>query len=328
MKESLDGLISVIVPVYKVEQFLDMCIQSLISQTYRNLEIILIDDGSPDQCGQLCDQWADKDGRIKVIHKQNGGLSDARNAGIKQSCGTYLAFVDSDDWVAHDMFEILAEQLERNPTCDLAACGIQKVFSDDDAISQHGAHNFHLLTGEAALELLIKDQLSQVVWNKLYRRSLVENISFEVGKYHEDEFWSYQVISRARYILQTDYIGYFYRQRSGSIMSEAYSIRRLDAIEAKCRRQLFLEANYPHLAASGKINLLFSCLYHGQQALRSMEKKARVPVLRYLQGIMQRYPLTKDEQAGLSLKYKLWLNSANYQFTLICRIRNLARIGL
>lgn len=328
MKELSEGLISVVVPVYKVEPFLDKCVGSLIHQTYPDLEIILVDDGSPDQCGKFCDQWAEKDKRIKVIHKKNGGLSDARNAGMKQSHGAFLAFVDSDDWIASDLYEILVEQLKRNPTCDLAVSGYKKVFSDEKDLTQNRPYDFQQISGEAALGLLIKDQLSQVVWNKLYRRELIGNIYFDVGKYHEDEFWSYQVISRARNILLTDYPGYFYRQRPGSIMDEAYSVRRLDSIEAKCRRQIYLEANYPQFVTAGKINLLFSCLYQGQLALRSMKKEARIPVLRYLQNTTLTHPLTKEEQAKLSLIHRLWLIGARHAFILVCRIRNIAQIGL
>lgn len=131
----MNPLISVIVPVYKTELFLNKCISSILNQTYSNVEVIVVDDGSPDQCGQFCDQWAEKDSRIQVIHQENGGLSAARNTGMQHSCGAYLAFVDSDDWVAPDMFEILVNQLEANLDCDVAACGFQKVYSDGEVLS-------------------------------------------------------------------------------------------------------------------------------------------------------------------------------------------------
>ena len=115
-------VISVIVPVYKVEQYLPQCIESIINQTYRNLEIILIDDGSPDNCGKICEEYAQKDKRIKVFHKKNGGLSDARNYGIARASGEYLAFVDSDDWIEPDMYEVLVNWIEDHQT-DIVSCG-------------------------------------------------------------------------------------------------------------------------------------------------------------------------------------------------------------
>lgn len=321
-------MISVIIPVYRVEQFLDKCINSVICQTYDNLEIILVDDGSPDQSGVICDEWAKKESRIKVIHKENGGLSDARNAGVKIAIGEYIAFVDGDDWIAPDMFEILKAQLQGNACCDIAVCGVKKVYTEDEVTEAEDEKKVTLLSGQVALEQLINGQISQVVWNKLYRKSIIENIYFEVGKYHEDEFWSYQVIGKARKVSLTEHIGYYYRQRQGSIMDEAYSVRRLDVIEAKCRRQVYLEKNYPKLISCGKMNLLFACLYHGQLALCSMSRSERISIHKYLQKTMRKNHLSKSEKREIPLKYKTWLVSANYTFTFVCWIRNLLRIGL
>ena len=122
-------LISVIVPVFKVDPYLDRCVESIVNQTYRNLEIILVDDGSPDSCGAMCDAWAEKDRRIKVIHKKNGGLSDARNAGLDIATGTLIGFVDSDDFIRSDMYLLLMERLMEDGS-DIAACGVEMVFED------------------------------------------------------------------------------------------------------------------------------------------------------------------------------------------------------
>ena len=119
-------LISVIVPVYRTEAYLDRCIESIVDQTYTNLEIILVDDGSPDRCPQMCDEWARRDTRIRVIHKKNGGLSDARNAGMAAATGEYIGFVDSDDWIKPDMFRLLYEKMEQMQS-DIAACGVEMV---------------------------------------------------------------------------------------------------------------------------------------------------------------------------------------------------------
>ena len=122
MKEKND-VISVIVPIYKVEEFLDECIQSIVDQTYQNLQIILVDDGSPDRCGEMCEDWARKDKRIEVIHKKNGGLSDARNVGLAEATGEFIAFVDSDDWIEPQMYEVMMAALIAEEA-ELVACGI------------------------------------------------------------------------------------------------------------------------------------------------------------------------------------------------------------
>ena len=122
-------LISVVIPVYKVEKFLNECVQSVLSQTYENLQVILVDDGSPDRCGEMCDKWADKDHRIQVIHKKNGGLSDARNAGLAVAAGAYIAFVDSDDWIAPQMYEVMLKTIKEQ-NADIVACGIVNTYGD------------------------------------------------------------------------------------------------------------------------------------------------------------------------------------------------------
>ena len=122
-------LISIIVPVYRVEPYLDRCVQSIVDQTYQNLEIILVDDGSPDNCPAMCDAWAAKDSRVKVIHKENGGLSDARNAGLAAAAGEYIGFVDSDDWISPDMYRLLYENMAEHGS-DVSACGVEMVWED------------------------------------------------------------------------------------------------------------------------------------------------------------------------------------------------------
>ena len=126
-------LISVIVPIYKVEEYLDRCVESLINQTYKNLEIILVDDGSPDNCPQMCEAWAQKDSRIKVVHKENGGLSDARNAGFEVATGDIISFIDSDDWIEPEMFETMLSQMEKDDS-DIVSCGVNWVEENGSVI--------------------------------------------------------------------------------------------------------------------------------------------------------------------------------------------------
>ena len=271
----MSKLLTIVVPVYKVEAYLDRCVQSIADQTYRNLEIILVDDGSPDNCGSMCDAWAQKDERIKVIHKENGGLSDARNAGMAVASGEYIGFIDSDDYIAPEMFQLLYDQLCTDGS-DIAACGVEMVFEDGTPSRPLTPSGCTVLNRKEAMEAILRESwLKQPVWYKLYRADLIRNIPFPVGKYHEDVFWSWQAVARAEKVSVFDTPCYFYVQRSGSIMGEGYSLRRLDAIEAKCQRLEFLKREYPELAAAGQIDLLFTCMYHGQLALKALPKKER-----------------------------------------------------
>lgn len=317
-------LISVIVPVYKVESYLDRCVASIVNQTYSNLEIILVDDGSPDNCGVMCDAWAAKDPRIKVIHKENGGLSDARNAGMAIATGKYIAFVDSDDYLAPEMSRQLFEHMVADKS-DIATCGVEMVFEDGSPsrmLTKSGC--CALNTAEAMASVIAEDWLKQPVWCKLYKTELIRDILFPVGKYHEDVFWTYRAVAVAQKVSILDTPCYFYTQRSGSIMGSGYSLKRLDAIEAKQHRLEFIKENFPVLKEKAQVDLLFSCLYQGQQALLHLEEPERRQVVEMLKDIAKELP---PVTLGLPLTHKCWLMLAKCNFTLCCKIRNLLGIG-
>lgn len=318
--------ISVIVPVCNVEPYLDRCVQSVADQTYMNLEIILVDDGSPDNCPAMCDAWAEKDSRVRVIHKENGGLSDARNAGMAAASGEYIAFVDSDDWVEPDFLRVLYDVVRGTP-CDVAGCAHRVVRSGDEPPQSAEEYGAKAYSREEAMGALIADRVRQVVWNKLYPRALIADIPFEKGKYHEDEFWSWQVFARLEKYAQTGYVGYNYFQREESIMGEGYSLKRLDAVEAKLRRQRFLEAEMPELARRGRINLLFTCLYHGQLAQKYLQGDERKQALSALQEAVKRYPLTREDKETMRFTHRVWARLAETGFVSVCRLRNILRIG-
>lgn len=319
-------MISVIVPVYKVEDYLDRCIQSIVSQSYTDLEIILVDDGSPDRCPAMCDAWAERDKRIKVIHKKNGGLSDARNAGLGIATGQYISFVDSDDWVANDFLEVLYT-VASNTHSDICECGIIKT---DRVISfEREGDEEPICYGTAeALELLIQDTVfHQYVWNKLYRCTCIKGISFVTGKINEDEFWTYQVFGRANRIAKIEKKLYYYLQRKGSIMNETYSLKRLDALEAKIGRQAYIDKNFPQLSGISRENLLGTCLYSGQMALRYMTGQERNEAIK----ISEKYFRAAGKGIGKlpsTKKQKLWYYLAFIRFVSTCRLRNQLNIGL
>ena len=320
-------LISVIVPVYNVEAYLDKCISSIVNQTYRNLEIILVDDGSPDNCPAMCDAWKEKDSRIVVLHKENGGLSDARNAGMGAAHGEFISFIDGDDWIEPRFFEILQHELEAQ-NADVAAVQYRLCWEGDACELQSAYEHVTVYDRQTAMRLLIQNQIKQVVWNKLYRSAQIRDIPFEKGKFHEDEFWTYQVIGRIERFAAIDYIGYDYFQRAGSIMGAGYSPKRLDAVEGKTRRQAYLTEHMPELAPEGARDLLFTCLYHGQQvckALRGAEKKQAMQVLKTTsKGCTLLNRTVKTE----SKSHKLWLFGARHCFAMTCRIRNAFGVGV
>lgn len=236
-------LISVIIPVYRVEPTLDRCVRSVTEQTYRNLEIILIDDGSPDDCPGLCDAWARQDDRIKVIHQQNQGLSAARNTGLSHMHGEYVAFVDSDDYVEPGFVELLFAALKRNKA-DLAVSAILRERADGAVLKHHygaparstvdvwDAHRCMTMRGKQGTSLI-------VAWNKLYVSRLWHSVRFPVGKLHEDEFVFHRIIAQcARVVLLPEEL-YHYVDTPKSIMNTGFSIRNLDRLEAKVDRVRF-----------------------------------------------------------------------------------------
>ena len=318
-------LISVIVPVYKVEPYLDKCISSIVNQTYKNLEIILANDGSPDNCPAMCDAWAEKDSRIRVIHKTNGGLSDARNTGMAVATGELMTFVDSDDWIAPDMYEHLYQRLTEDDS-DIAACGVQMVWENKTPSHMLTRDGNCVLNQEEAMRATIEESwLKQPVWYKLYKTALVRDILFPKGKYHEDVFWSYQAVGRAQRVSVSDHIGYYYLQRGGSIMGEGYSLKRLDAVEAKVQRCAYIQERFPALSPLAVKDLWFTCIYQGQLALRALDKTEAEKILAYFENIMETHPFQME---GCSAKERLWLNMAKSSLMAACRVRNALKIGL
>lgn len=225
----MNSLVSVIVPVYKVEKYLEKCVASIISQTYKNLEIILVDDGSPDNCPNMCDEFAKKDKRIKVIHKENGGLSDARNAGLDIMTGDFVCFVDSDDWVESTYVEtMLVEQQKIN--ADVVACGINLVDEESGEVGIY--YKLDKTTTFESSEIIEKYYngngiISGVAWNKLYKKQIFENLRYPKGIVFEDVAIILNVLFQCNKIVILEDTLYNYLDRSGSIMKSAWNHQKL-----------------------------------------------------------------------------------------------------
>lgn len=237
-------LISIIVPVYNVEDYLCKCIESLINQTLKDIEIILVNDGSTDTSPQICDRYAKKDKRIKVIHKENGGLSDARNTGISVANGKFIAFLDSDDWVNLEMYEKLYSYACVNDA-DIVQCDFMKVYNEENFSCNNIDTKTELHTGIQALNHLHGNRHGKtvVVWNKIYKKELFRDIRFPKGRIHEDEFIMYKILHKSNKIIDTNLPMVYYRQRNGSIMNSEFNIKRLDILDAWKERIDFFEDN-------------------------------------------------------------------------------------
>jgi len=246
-------LISIIVPIYKVEKYLPKCIDSILAQTYTNIEVLLVDDGSPDRCGQIADEYAAKDKRIRVIHKENGGLSSARNAGIDAAKGAYIGFVDSDDYVHPQMYAKLYAAIKAS-SADMAVCNYMWL-NEDGTIAERELQTSKISTGildrGGAFEALF-DRCNVVyvtAVNKLYKSSLLNAGSFPEGRIHEDEFTIHHFFAQCSKVACISDVLYYYIQREGSITS-GYHLNNLDAYDAMLDRYLFFRKNgYPELAA-------------------------------------------------------------------------------
>ncbi len=234
-----DEMISVIIPVYNVEKYLDKCIRSVVEQTYKNLEIILVDDGSSDQCGAICDKWAERDERIRVIHKANGGVSDARNAGLDLASGTYIGFVDSDDYIHPEMYQRLYEKIKKCDA-DLALCGFDWVDEQDNTIIRSEKTPYEgLVEKKDAIRNILFNTLYVVVWNKLFKRELFLNRRFMYGKYGEDIFIMPELYNSCKRIVILSDKYYCYVQSPNSICRREKTVWHLDAVEAYYEMLLF-----------------------------------------------------------------------------------------
>lgn len=232
-------VISIVVPVYKVESYLDTCVQSICAQTFTDFELILVDDGSPDNCPAMCDAWAEKDARIRVIHEENQGLSAARNVGIELAKGRYLAFVDSDDYIEPDMMAQLLQAIEKNDA-QMAVCNL--VYEDEAGNRMQQQPTVSVRNAVVDIQTYWKGYFSPatvyyvVAWNKLYKRELFLKKRYPVGKRNEDEFILYGLVSGCDRIACLEYVGYHYVQRAGSIMQTGAPQEHLEYWEVRVMR--------------------------------------------------------------------------------------------
>lgn len=301
-------LISVIVPVYRVEDYLDHCIGSIVGQTYPNLEILLVDDGSPDRSGELCDRWAERDSRIRVIHQQNAGAGAARNTALDAARGEIIAFVDSDDYLHPNMYAHLYSLMADG--ADVVECEIGITETDDLTMDDGAGADILICETEEALRLHIQDEaFRQTPPNKLYRRDCVGHIRFPEGNLIDDEFFTYKVLGNAKKLAHSSARMYAYRQQSGSAMHKPYSLRRLQGLDAKLQRLSYFAQRFPELVPEAKEDLLMTSLGAMQGCLRSLKGEELETARRKLRETLEQITPLEIPQ-GTSARRRLLLKAA------------------
>lgn len=287
-------MISVIVPVYKVEKFLPFCVQSILAQTCSDWELILVDDGSPDRCGEICEQFARQDGRIRALHKENGGLADARNAGTAVAQGEYITYIDSDDWVAPQLLERLLEQAKITGA-DVVVCDMAKTDSEEMTFenTNAGPKSF---TGPQAMEaMLYQTGFDTSACGKLFRAELCQKNLFPKGRLYEDLFTIYKMLFAAQTVVYLPQVLYAYRKNPDSIMYRKFDRRNLDELDAADAIEAFVQENCPQFLP----------------AARARKFSSYSQVLRWMKDAESDDAAIKDEQ------YRIWAFLKGYRVRML-----------
>lgn len=304
--DNTNPLISLVLPVYNVEKYLDRCMESVVNQTYKNLEIILVDDGATDQSGKICDEWAKKDKRITVIHKENGGLSDARNVGTDHASGEYISYIDSDDTVEADYVEYLYYLVKKFHT-PMSLCTHNIVWGEGKKIKPLGNGEEKVLTDKEALEsMLYHGQVDTSAWAKLYHKSLLKDIRYPKGKLFEDIGTTYQIFIKAGKIGCGFRPRYNYYIRQNSIVTGAFSIRKMDLLEMTDRMAVDVNITYPELKPATmrrRVYARFSTLNQtlGAENVVTIQKDLISFILRHKEMLEADKKLPKRDKVALKL---------------------------
>lgn len=275
------AIISVIVPVYKVEKFIHRCIDSILNQTFTDFELILVDDGSPDKCGAICDEYAERDNRIHVIHKENGGLSDARNAGIdwafEKSNSEWMTFIDSDDWVHPEYLNYLYKAVTEN---DVGLSVTRYIMVND---YQNYIEKEYICLLHSTQEIFVKERVNMIIaWGKLFRKNDFYNIRFPVGKLHEDEFTTYKLLFMYDKIAFVDVPLYYYYVNPDSIINSRWNLSRLVSLDAFEQQMVFFKEKELWNAYDSSANALFTSCSRIVKRLRNNYPKEHLLRMRYI----------------------------------------------
>lgn len=292
-------------PVYKVEQYLARCVDSILNQTYRNIEVILVDDGSPDRCGEICDEYAKKDKRVKVVHKKNGGLSSARNVGVDASSGEYIAFVDSDDYIANNMYSEMIAVLELNGL-DIVSCNAF-IVKGERIKGVLGDGKLTVFTKEEILKKSLCDY-DNTAWNKVYKRNAIGNVRFPEGRLFEDTASAYLFFNNCNRVGHMDKSFYYYYRNPNSITQTAFKTKpRMDFVLGYIERLDFAVKNRIDCVPQCKSLLMKAALSCLTAVYVSNRDDYNTKVYNELYELILKYRDDKDSYCELNTKYKLFL---------------------
>jgi glycosyltransferase involved in cell wall biosynthesis len=311
------AVISIIIPVYNVEKFLRKCLTSVIEQTFSDIEILLIDDGSTDKSGIICDEYAKIDKRIKVFHKKNGGLSSARNFGIDNATGDYLGFVDSDDYIERDMYETLLNLIEDN-NADMSMCALYDIYCGKPLKVNKEIETFVVCREDAIRMEFEAEIVSVTAVNKLYKKELFEDLRYPLGKTAEDAFLIVDLLSKCSSVAITTAQKYNYVHRSDSITTKRFN-GNIDAIDAYEKNYQTIIEQYPSLEETAKMRLCWANFYVLDHLLfddRIQFKDIKNRVIEYLRQNV-RFILA-NEQFHISRKFAAILLRIDWRLYKIC----------
>lgn len=297
--------ISVVIPVYNVEKYLSECLDSVVNQTYKNLQIILVDDGSTDFSGKICDVYAEKDNRITVVHQKNAGAGAAKNTGLDLVKGEYFSIIDSDDYIELDMYEKMVNSLEKY-NVDIVQCLFRNVFVNDSFDRKYKIKRNYpkVLTSKRFLKEYLYDWKYAIFWNKLFKSSLLKEIRFPVGRKIDDEFFTYKLVCNAKKVVNIDNILYNYRMRKTSVMNENDTDRFIyDRIDCFVERYDYIRKKYPSLDKKYLTKLYDSLLYYKTQ-VNNTEKLEK-----YISKI-QKPKINKIDKINEIMRYKKLLDDS------------------
>ena len=319
--------ISIIVPVYNVEKYLNKCVDSILNQTFKEFELILVDDGSPDNSGAICDQYAKKDSRVKVIHKENGGLSSARNAGIEVAQGKYLGFIDSDDYIAEDMYEILYQNIKKY-NADISSVELISVYNDRFKLKDYSPE-IKVLNQEQAMQVVLEGtDFYAYAWNKLYNRNLFNEIRFPKGKTFEDAFIIMKILKRANKVVISNVEKYFYVKRQNSIMSSTFSKKTFDVIDAWEEDKNNIIKLYPELSDVYRKRICWAHFFVLDKALLSNSKESTTVIIELKKKLLsERSFILKYPGFTLNRKIAILMLSININLYRYLVIRNAKKMS-
>lgn len=309
--------ISVIVPVFNDALYLRKCLESILNQTYTNIEIILVNDESIDNSGEICDEYAEKDARIKVVHQEKQGVSVARNTGLQHAQGEFIGFVDADDYIGVDMYEKLYRACIETGS-SIAICKLGREINGEIINNGGIEHYTRELNNEEAIRELFKGVLYRFsLCNKLFSKNCFAGITFPVGRIHEDLSSTYKLFAKAKKSVYLNFAGYIYVKQKESILTKSYYEKRLDAFIGWDEIIEFMNRKYPELSDTVNSCFTYNCVDHSYYILNQVEdKETRTRYLNYIQSSIRNYYKETRKNTILSFHYKFIITLMNYNISL------------